>query len=46
MDELKYLIRRDKHDQHLLETEEYRQLFYDGDLSRLVAASGFQVKTK
>ena len=44
--ELKYLIERDKRDnpQHLLETEEYRQLFYEGELENLVAASEFKVK--
>ena len=44
--ELKYLIARDKVETatHLLETEEYRQLFYDGELDQLVAESGFQVK--
>ncbi len=46
LEELKYLIRREKHDQHLLETEEFRQLFYDGDFSQLVAASAFQVRKK
>ena len=44
--ELKYLIARDKVEtaQHLLETEEYRQLFYDGDLEKLTEASKFRVK--
>ncbi len=43
--ELKYLIERDqgavKH--HLLETEEYRERFYEGDLERMAAASSFRV---
>jgi hypothetical protein len=44
--ELKYLIERDKRDnpQHLLETEEYRELFFDGELEKLFAASEFKVK--
>ena len=46
LDELKYLIRRDRHDQHLLECEEYRQIFYEGELNRAVAASTFRVETK
>ncbi len=43
IDELKYQIRRDQHEQrqHLLETEEYRQLFYDNDLPKMVSASPF-----
>ena len=37
LDELKFIIRRDKKelDQHLLETEEYRDEFYDGDLGKI-----------
>jgi arginyl-tRNA--protein-N-Asp/Glu arginylyltransferase len=48
LDELKYLIRREDHEvrQHLLETQEYRQLYYDGELAPLVAASRFQVKVE
>lgn len=46
LNELKYLIRRERHDQHLLETEEYRRAFYAGDLSRAVAASRFCVEMK
>jgi arginyl-tRNA--protein-N-Asp/Glu arginylyltransferase len=44
--ELKYLIERDKrdHSQHLLETEEYRQLFYEGAVEKLTEASAFRVK--
>jgi arginyl-tRNA--protein-N-Asp/Glu arginylyltransferase len=46
LDELKYLIRRETGEvrQHLLETMEYRQLFYDGDLNALVSASQFRVE--
>jgi arginyl-tRNA--protein-N-Asp/Glu arginylyltransferase len=45
--ELKYLLRRDKQEagQHLLESEEYRQLFYGDDLGEVVRASGFRVRT-
>jgi arginyl-tRNA--protein-N-Asp/Glu arginylyltransferase len=41
--ELKYLIRRDGGEitQHLLENEEYRQIYYQGELSRAASASGF-----
>ncbi|HEU0252696.1 MAG TPA: hypothetical protein VFR12_06645 [Pyrinomonadaceae bacterium] len=48
LDELKFLLRRDKQEsgQHLLENEEYRQLFYEGDLGGIVDASGFQVKVR
>jgi len=44
--ELKYLIERDKRDnsQHLLETEEYRQLFYESEVENLVKLSAFRVK--
>ena len=44
--ELKYILRRDKKElrEHLLETEDYRQKFYDGDLKSITAASSFQVK--
>ena len=48
LDELKYLIKREdkevKH--HLLETEEYRELFYGGKMSEIAAGSGFRVKMK
>lgn len=41
--ELKYLLQRDRPGaaQHLVETEEFRQLFYDGDLARMVDTSRF-----
>jgi hypothetical protein len=46
LEELKYLIKREdaevKH--HLLETEEYRDLFWGGEMDKLAAASGFRVK--
>ena len=41
LDELKYLIRRDRHDHHLLESDEYRESFYGGDLNRAVEMSAF-----
>jgi len=46
LDELKFIIRRDKKEltQHLLETDEYRAKFYDGDLREIVDASAFRVK--
>jgi len=41
--ELKYLLQRDKPgaQQHLVETEEFRQLFYEGDLTHIRDASRF-----
>ena len=41
--ELKYLLERDKPgaEQHLVEAEEFRQLFYEGDLQRIRDASRF-----
>ena len=44
LEELKYLIRRERHDQHLLESEEYRRAFYGGELNLAVEASGFFVR--
>ena len=46
--ELKYLIRRGKHEQqqHLLEVEEYRSAFHEGDLNEIGADSLFKVKLK
>jgi arginyl-tRNA--protein-N-Asp/Glu arginylyltransferase len=48
LDELKFIIRRDKKElhQHLLETDEYRDEFYQGDLGNITAASEFRVKAK
>jgi arginyl-tRNA--protein-N-Asp/Glu arginylyltransferase len=48
LDELKFIIKRDKKElcQHLLETDEYREEFYDGDLEKICAASEFRVKVK
>ena len=48
LDELKFIIRRDKKelDQHLLETAEYRDEFYRGDLDNITDASAFRVKVK
>jgi arginyl-tRNA--protein-N-Asp/Glu arginylyltransferase len=44
--ELKFILNRDQKDlsQHLLETEEYRELFYLGKLEKLAASGGFSVK--
>ena len=44
LEELKYLIRRKRWDQHLLESEEYRQAFYGGELDRVVSGSPFRVQ--
>jgi arginyl-tRNA--protein-N-Asp/Glu arginylyltransferase len=46
--ELKYLLHRDQKNlrQHLLETEEYRELFYAGKLEKITEAGGFRVKVK
>jgi hypothetical protein len=48
LDELKFIIRRDKKElyQHLLETEEYRDEFYRGNLEKISGASEFSVKVK
>ena len=48
LEELKYLIGREKKElrQHLLETEEYRELFYENALAQICAASPFQVRIK
>lgn len=43
--ELKYLIERDKFEitQHLLETEQYQQQFYDGDLNQIFSGTIFSL---
>jgi hypothetical protein len=48
LDELKFIIQRDKKelDQHLLETNEYRDEFYQGDLDEITDTSAFRVKVK
>lgn len=46
LEELKYLIRRKRWDQHLLESEEYREAYYGGDLGRVASASLFRVPIK
>jgi hypothetical protein len=48
LDELKYILERDKKEQrkHLLETEEYRERFYHGNLGEISAASEFRVTVK
>jgi arginyl-tRNA--protein-N-Asp/Glu arginylyltransferase len=44
--ELKYLIQRGKTEQkeHLLESQEYRELFYDDEIANIGASSAFRVK--
>jgi arginyl-tRNA--protein-N-Asp/Glu arginylyltransferase len=46
MEELKFIITSDKKERsrHLLEMDEYRDTFYDGDLSKITEAGIFQVK--
>jgi arginyl-tRNA--protein-N-Asp/Glu arginylyltransferase len=48
VDELKYILRRENKDvhQHLLETDDYRDAYYDGDLEKMVTASAFRVNIK
>jgi hypothetical protein len=48
MDELKFIIRRDKKglSQHLLETDEYRKEFYHSDMAEMTDASEFRVEVK
>jgi hypothetical protein len=48
LEELKFIIKRDqkKLHEHLLETEEYREAFYRGDLDAIAEASGFRVRLK
>jgi arginyl-tRNA--protein-N-Asp/Glu arginylyltransferase len=44
--ELKFLLHRDQKNlrQHLLETDEYRELFYHGKLEKITEAGGFRVR--
>jgi arginyl-tRNA--protein-N-Asp/Glu arginylyltransferase len=46
--ELKYLIHRESKEQrqHLLESEEYRQIFYENDLAQICDASEFEIKLR
>ena len=46
LDELKFIIQRDQGElrQHLLETDEYREEFYKGNLEKISEASEFRVK--
>jgi arginyl-tRNA--protein-N-Asp/Glu arginylyltransferase len=46
--ELKFLLRRDQQpcNEHLLETEAYREQFYGGDLNQITGPHGFQVKRR
>ncbi len=45
LDELKHLLRRDPK-KHLLETAEFRELFYEGDFKKISDASAFNVRLK
>jgi len=45
LDELKYLVRRDP-EKHLLETDAFRDEFYDGSLEKIAAGGGLSVKLK
>jgi hypothetical protein len=45
LDELKHLLRRDPK-KHLLDTTEFRELFYEGDFNKISGASAFSVKLK
>ena len=48
LDELKYLLRRaaEPQHQHLLESVEYREMFYGGDLGQIAGTSAVRVQTK
>jgi arginyl-tRNA--protein-N-Asp/Glu arginylyltransferase len=48
LDELKFIIKRDQKEQHrhLLETEEYLEAFYRGDLEEIAGASEFRVEVR
>src|ERR1035437_8295082 len=48
LNELKFIIKREKKElcQHLLETDEYCEEFYRGDLAKMADASEFRVKVK
>jgi hypothetical protein len=43
LEELKYLVRREVK-KHLLETMEFREMFYDGSLEKIAASGGLSVK--
>ena len=45
LEELKHLVRRDAK-KHLLDTAEFRELFYEGSLEKITAASALSVKLK
>jgi arginyl-tRNA--protein-N-Asp/Glu arginylyltransferase len=45
LEELKHLVRRDAK-KHLLETAEFRELFYEGDFKKISDAGNFSVKLK
>ena len=45
LDELKHLLRRDTK-KHLLDTAEFRELFYEGDFQKISSAGALNVKLK
>ena len=46
IEELKYLLQRDQHDHHLLESEEYRKIFYDAEPIQIASGTSFRVEIK
>jgi arginyl-tRNA--protein-N-Asp/Glu arginylyltransferase len=48
LEELKFILKRDQKEvhQHLLEAQEFRDEFYDGNLEKITSASLFRVKTR
>ena len=46
LDELKFILKRDRKElyQHLLESDDYREEFYNGDLGKIAVGAGFKVK--
>ncbi|HHY86153.1 MAG TPA: hypothetical protein GYA07_11580 [Verrucomicrobia bacterium] len=48
LSELKFIIQHDQKEahQHLLETDEFRETFYNGDMEKMSAASHFRVKVR
>ncbi|MDR3457490.1 MAG: hypothetical protein P4N60_08595 [Verrucomicrobiae bacterium] len=45
IDELKYLVRHEP-EKHVLETMEFREMFYEGSLEKIAAGGGFNVQLK
>lgn len=46
IEELKYLLRRERPDHHLLESEEYRRAFFEAELPEIARSAGFRVRLK